>query len=86
MEFRFGVDLITFYHPSFWGVDDREAFEKVALEDPRRFWDRIVESVTAAGITGVEVTFPPGNWETAVADLWIGISVHQSSFRIRVSR
>jgi sugar phosphate isomerase/epimerase len=66
MEFRFGVDLITFYHPSFWGVDDRQSFEKVALEDPRRFWDRIVESVTAAGITGVEVTFPPGDWETAV--------------------
>jgi sugar phosphate isomerase/epimerase len=66
MEFRFGVDLITFYHPSFWGAEDRASFEKVALEDPRRFWDRIAESVLAAGITGVEVTFPPGDWETAV--------------------
>ena len=59
MEFRFGVDLITFYHPSFWGADDRQSFEKVALGDPHRFWDRIAESVLAAGITGVEVTFPP---------------------------
>jgi sugar phosphate isomerase/epimerase len=66
MEFRFGVDLITFYHPSFWGAEDRQSFEKVALGDPRRFWDRIAESVLAAGITGVEVTFPPGDWETAV--------------------
>lgn len=66
MKFRYGVDLITFYHPSFWGVESRDAFEKVAVEDPRRFWDRIVESVTTAGISGVEVTFPPGNWETAV--------------------
>ena len=41
MEFRFGVDLITFYHPSFWGAEDRQSFEKVALGDPRRFWDRI---------------------------------------------
>jgi sugar phosphate isomerase/epimerase len=67
MQFRFGVDLITFYHPAFWGTDDRAAFENLAFEDPRRFWDRIAESVTAAGITGVELTFPPGNWQAAVA-------------------
>ncbi len=67
MDYRFGVDLITFYHPGFWGTGDREAFEKHALAEPRRFWDRIVESVGAAGITGVELTFPPGDWETATA-------------------
>ncbi|HEY7014418.1 MAG TPA: sugar phosphate isomerase/epimerase [Streptosporangiaceae bacterium] len=66
MQLQYGVDLITFYHPEFWGADGREAFEQHAASDPRRFWDRIVESVVAAGITGVEVTFPPGDWETAV--------------------
>lgn len=66
MQFRFGVDLITFYDPGFWETEDRAGFEHKALGDPRAFWDRIVESVLAAGITGVEVTFPPGNWETAV--------------------
>lgn len=66
MQFRFGVDLITFYDPGFWDTEDREGFERKALGDPRKFWDRIVESVLEAGITGVEVTFPPGNWETAV--------------------
>ncbi len=66
MQFPFGVDLITFYDPGFWDTEDREGFEKQALGDPRKFWDRIVESVLEAGITGVELTFPPGNWETAV--------------------
>jgi sugar phosphate isomerase/epimerase len=66
VKFLYGVDLITFYHPSFWGTNDRASFEKLALDDPRKFWDRIAESVVEAGITGVELTFPPGNWETAV--------------------
>jgi sugar phosphate isomerase/epimerase len=66
MELRFGVDLITFYHPGFWGAEDREGFERIALGNPRQFWERTAESVVAAGISGVELTFPPGNWQTAV--------------------
>ncbi|MGB9112342.1 MAG: sugar phosphate isomerase/epimerase [Acidimicrobiales bacterium] len=66
MSYRFGVDLITFYHPSFWGEKNPEGFEKQALAEPNCFWDRIVESVTTAGIEGVELTFPPGDWATAV--------------------
>lgn len=66
MQLQYGVDLITFYHPDFWGAADREDFEARAASDPRRFWDRIAESVVTAGITGVELTFPPGDWETAV--------------------
>lgn len=66
MELKFGVDLITFYHPSFWGQTNREGFEKQALEDPRKFWERTAESVVAAGVKGVEVTFPPGDYETAL--------------------
>lgn len=66
MDLQYAVDLITFYHPEFWGADGREDFEQRAARDPRAFWDRIAESVTAAGITGVELTFPPGDWETAV--------------------
>lgn len=66
MQVQYGVDLITFYHPEFWGAQGREDFEQRAASDPAAFWDKIVESVVAAGITGVEVTFPPGDWETAV--------------------
>ena len=66
MQVQYGVDLITFYHPEFWGEKDRQGFEQHALSDPKGFWNKIAESVVSAGITGVEVTFPPGDWETAV--------------------
>jgi sugar phosphate isomerase/epimerase len=63
----FGVDLITFYEPSFWGVRDRGALVERSEREPRWFWDRVLESVNAAGIGGIEVCFPPGTWQSAVA-------------------
>jgi len=63
----FGVDLITFYEPSFWGVENRDALVERSERDPRWFWDRVLESVKAAGIGGIEVCFPPGTWQSAVA-------------------
>jgi len=66
-EKRFGVDLITFYDPQFWSVADWQELADRAARDPRWFWDRTLESVRAASITGIELTFPPGNWENAKA-------------------
>ena len=66
MQLQYGVDLITFYHPEFWGAKDRADFEQRAGSDPTGFWEKIAESVVTAGIIGVELTFPPGDWETAV--------------------
>src|SRR4029077_6771171 len=65
VEFRFGVDLITFYDPGFWGFTRREMLEERAAKDPRWFWGQIAETVASVGITGVELTFPPGDWQTA---------------------
>jgi sugar phosphate isomerase/epimerase len=65
VEFRFGVDLITFYDPGFWGFTSREMLEERAAKDPRWFWGQIAETVASVGITGVELTFPPGDWQTA---------------------
>ncbi|MGH9029211.1 MAG: sugar phosphate isomerase/epimerase family protein [Acidimicrobiales bacterium] len=66
MQLKFGVDLITFYHPGFWGTTDRAEFEKRALEDPLKFWERTAESVAQSGVAGLELTFSPGDWETAL--------------------
>jgi sugar phosphate isomerase/epimerase len=66
-EPSFGVDLISFYHPAFWGVGTRQDLVDRSASDPRWFWDRALESVRAAGIDGVEVCFPPGTWQSAVA-------------------
>lgn len=61
-QHRFALDLITLYDPGFWGVADREGI--LALE-PRTTWDRMLDTIQSLEIAGVEVTFPPGDLETA---------------------
>ena len=61
-EHRFALDLITLYDPSFWGVADRDGI--LAME-PRATWDRMLDTIESLEITGVEVTFPPGDLGTA---------------------
>lgn len=63
---RFGVDLVTFFDPGFWGVETHDAIIVHARNEPRAFWDRILDSVQASGVTGVELTFSPFNWQDAV--------------------
>ena len=64
---RFGVDLITFYHPAFWGVDDYGDIIALSEKDPVAFWERILDGLSEAGIGLLEITFPPGDWNSAVA-------------------
>jgi sugar phosphate isomerase/epimerase len=59
---RFALDLITLYDPRFWGVTDHDGL--VALE-PQAVWDRMLDTIQSLEITGVEVTFPPGDLQTA---------------------
>jgi sugar phosphate isomerase/epimerase len=63
---KFGVDLITFFHPGFWGADSYDAIVEYARAEPRAFWDKILNSIQASGVTGVELTFSPFNWRDAV--------------------
>jgi inosose dehydratase len=63
----FGVDLITFFDPEFWGVDSREALAEFASNEPRELWDRILDSLAEAGISELEMTFPPADRQTALA-------------------
>ena len=61
---NFAVDLITLYHPEFWGVSSREDVAAKAAADPTAFWDRMLDTVAATGATGIEVTFVPGDLDT----------------------
>jgi sugar phosphate isomerase/epimerase len=63
---KFGVDLVTFFHPGFWQVDGYDAIVDYARGEPRAFWDRILDGIEASGVTGVEPTFSPFNWRDAV--------------------
>lgn len=55
----FGVDLITFFDPGFWGVESEAAIIALAAQDPRAFWTRILDTLQESGVDGIEFTFDP---------------------------
>jgi sugar phosphate isomerase/epimerase len=62
----YGVDLITFYHPSFWGVGTYDDIMEIRRRDPLAIWTRILDALTEAGISAFEMTFPPADATSAV--------------------
>lgn len=60
-EPRFATDIITFYHPQFWGLDSADAFRDWAVKNPDRFWERVVNALAETDVTGIELTFAPGD-------------------------
>src|SRR5262245_6195311 len=63
---KFGVDLVTFFHPGFWGLAGYDVIVAEAKARPRAFWDKILDAVAEAGVTGIEPTFSPFDWRDAV--------------------
>lgn len=63
---RFATDVVTFYHPDFWGLTSADAVRDWASANPEDFWDRVMEALTEAGVTGIELTFAPGDIESAL--------------------
>lgn len=55
----FGVDLITFFHPGFWGMADEQEVVDYGNAQPRAFWDRMLDTLEQSGVTGIELTFAP---------------------------
>lgn len=66
-EARYGVDAVTFYHPSFWGVDTYDDILEVQRKDPRRIWETIFDALNQAEVSALELTFPPADWQSAVS-------------------
>ena len=68
---KFATDLVTYYAPSFWGGSGRlgEIGELIGggKWDAPRFWERILDCSREAGLDGIELTFPPGDWHSALA-------------------
>lgn len=63
----FGVDLITFFDPGFWGLSDGEELAALAAAEPRRVWDTILDALREAGVSEFEMTFAPADRQTAIA-------------------
>jgi sugar phosphate isomerase/epimerase len=68
---KFATDLVTYYAPSFWGgeggLDQITDVIANGQWDPLRFWERILDCTQEAGLDGIEMTFPPGDWHSAQA-------------------
>ncbi|MFJ9376434.1 sugar phosphate isomerase/epimerase family protein [Streptomyces sp. NPDC101455] len=63
---RFATDVVTFYHPDFWELPSADAVRAWALAHPERFWERVMDALDEAGVTGIELTFAPGDIESAL--------------------
>ncbi|MFG2780645.1 sugar phosphate isomerase/epimerase family protein [Streptomyces prunicolor] len=63
---RFATDVVTFYHPDFWDLPSADAVRAWALAHPELFWARVMDALDEAGVTGIELTFAPGDIESAL--------------------
>ena len=66
MSPRFATDVITFYHPGFWGLDSADAVRDWAADHPDRFWQRVLDTLAETEVTGIELTFAPGGIDSAL--------------------
>lgn len=64
---EYGVDLVTFYHPGFWGLGSEQEVLDWCAAHPREMWERMLDALAAAGVPWIEVTFPPLDFRSALA-------------------
>lgn len=62
----FGVDLITFYHPHFWGLSTVAELETLGRENPVLIWQRIFDALAEAGVSALEMTFAPADADSVI--------------------
>jgi inosose dehydratase len=64
---RIGVDLVTFAHPAFWGQPSLAAVLQRHERDPLTGWHTLLDALIACGISAAELTFAPGDLQSATA-------------------
>lgn len=63
---KFAVDLITFYHPDFWGVRTHDEINAMADSDPHAFWEKMLTAIADSGVRGVETSIGPLSYPMAL--------------------
>lgn len=66
---KWGTSLITFFHPTFFGLPAETSYEQfveAAYGDPRRYFDAMLDGARDAGLEGVELAPVPAGWEGAL--------------------
>jgi len=66
MATRLATDIITFYHPQFWGLSSDDELRVWTAGHLDAFWDTVLRTLPETGISGLELTFSPGSIANAV--------------------
>lgn len=72
MPRRFATDIITFYHPQFWGFGSDAELQSWVAANPDAFWEKVLGVLQATGVSGVELTFAPGSIENVIRSFGSG--------------
>ncbi len=66
MATEFATDIITFYHPQFWGFETAEQLQAWVPAHLDTFWEKVLSASAQAGVSGLELTFAPGSIDNAL--------------------
>lgn len=69
-KIKFATDLCTFYNPQIWGQEGGYASIGELFTwgkwNEADFWKRVLKDVSDSGLDGIEITFSPGDWTSAL--------------------
>jgi len=63
---KFGIDTITLYSPSYWGLNKWWDFQDPEVISPENFWDKALDTVVEMGAEGLRLSFGPARWRYAL--------------------
>jgi inosose dehydratase len=66
MAIMLATDIITFYHPRFWGLSSEEELQQWVSNNLDTFWDKVLGALVETGVGGIELTFSPGSIDNAL--------------------
>lgn len=66
MSLRYATDIITFYHPQFWGFNTDAELQEWVAGNPDKFWEIVLDVLVETGVQGLELTFAPGSIENVI--------------------
>ena len=61
MAKRLATDIITFYHPRFWGLESPADLQQWVAANLDTFWEKVLNTLEETGVPGIELTFDPGS-------------------------
>lgn len=60
------TDIVTFYHNGFWGLAPDDNLAAWVEGNVEKFWEKVLGVLVETGVTGIELTFAPGNIENVI--------------------